>query len=294
MGSAGRHCPCGPLGMIRAPCSERSAPSSMGLTVATAVRHDACHAYPSGHPLRRAASKWLPILHVNPDNHVRIDSVLTDAESLIKLIYKTPISVQEWERQRNVYLNPKDYSDFELGFAAFYLNRTNRSGIIKGGGVIGGLSQTGSYKMDCRFNRSALGKRIHRIAKYRSRIHLYCKDAQSFLDTIDSVLPRRSFFCIDPPYFSRGESLYTSFYKEEDHLAVSQTVLGLEHPWILTYDNAPEISALYNSRRQYGFDVKYSVQTKRVGTELLIASKGLKIPADVRDRQLHRPQYRAA
>lgn len=222
------------------------------------------------------------------------NSVLERTETLVDLIQRTPIDIDQWHRQREIYLNPDDFDDLAVGFATFFLNRTNRSGIVKGAGVIGGLEQTGPYKIDCRFNREDLARRVRRIAKYRSRIHLYKLDALTFMDKMDDDLPSRSLLCIDPPYFNKGSSLYTSFYNPEDHAAVSQAVLGLERPWILTYDHTPEIAHLYKARRQFGFDVSYSVQTKRVGTELLVASKGLKMPTAVRDRQIHRPQYRAA
>jgi len=222
------------------------------------------------------------------------NSVLNETDALIELVQRTPVDMAQWHNQRAICLNPQDFDDLILGFSTFFLNRTNRSGIVKGAGVIGGLSQDGNYKIDCRFNQHELTRRIKRIAKYKSRIHLHRLDALDFMTLADESLPVRSFFCIDPPYFNKGSSLYTSFYNPEDHAAVSQAVLGLKRPWILTYDNTPEISHLYKQRRQFGFDVNYSVQTKRVGTELLVASKGLKMPSEVRDRQMHRPQYRAA
>jgi DNA adenine methylase len=222
------------------------------------------------------------------------DSVLNHTEALVELIQVTPVNIDQWHRQRAVLLNAPQFDDLTLGFSTFFLNRTNRSGIVKGGGVIGGLNQHGNYKVDCRFNRNELTRRVRRIAKYRSRIYLYRLDALDFMNKMDQLLPARSFFCIDPPYFNKGSSLYTSFYKPDDHAAVSQAILGLEHPWILTYDNTPEISHFYKTRRQFCFDVNYSVQTKRNGTELLVASKGLKMPSEVRDRLIYRPQYRIA
>lgn len=222
------------------------------------------------------------------------NAVLHETDALVELVQSTDVNIENWHQQRDTYLNAADFDDLAVGFATFFLNRTNRSGIVKGAGVIGGLSQQGNYKIDCRFNREELSRRIKRIAKYKSRIHIYRLDALEFMDLADDSLPVRSFFCIDPPYFNKGSSLYTSFYNPEDHAAVSQAVLGLERAWILTYDNTPEIAHLYKARRQFGFDVHYSVQTKRVGTELLVASKGLKMPGDVRDRQIYRPQYRAA
>ncbi len=222
------------------------------------------------------------------------DSVLNRNEELVELICSTPVDMKQWHYQRSIYLNPQDFDDLALGFSMFFLNRTNRSGIVKGAGVIGGQDQQGNYKIDCRFNRHELVRRVRRIAKYKSRIHLHRLDALDFMNLMDDNLPARSLFCIDPPYFNKGSSLYTSFYNPDDHAAVSQAVLGLERPWMLTYDNTPEISHLYKARRQFSFDVNYSVQTKRVGTELLVASKGLKMPSEVRDRLFYRPQYRSA
>jgi DNA adenine methylase len=181
-----------------------------------------------------------------------------------------------------------------LGFAAFFLNRTNRSGIIKRGGVIAGLNQDGNYPIDCRFNKEELARRIRRISKYRGRINLYRKDAIKFINYVEKNLPDRTFLYIDPPYYQKGSKLYTSFYKRRDHEKVVDRVLQLQCPWILTYDYCDEIHELYEGRRQYQFSLNYSAQTKRLGTELLIASKGLRIPDDFRAAQVDRPQYRTA
>lgn len=221
-------------------------------------------------------------------------TVLTDPEGLLSLVQNSPITIEEWHRQRAVYRASEISDPLALGFATFFLNRTNRSGIIGSGGVIGGLAQQGNYKLDCRFNRNELARRIQRIHQYRSRIHLYREDALDFLKICQTDLPRQTFLAIDPPYFAKGSSLYTSFYTASDHAAVASAVLALPRPWVLTYDAAPEIKALYKSRRQYLFDINYSVQVKRIGTELLVVSKGLKLPEEVRENQSHRPQYRAA
>lgn len=221
-------------------------------------------------------------------------SVLNHADALCDLVLETQVTVPEWRRQRAIYKDLDEDDTLRLGFATFFLNRTNRSGIIGSGGIIGGLEQTGNYKMDCRFNREELVRRIKRIRKYRSRIHLSCEDALDFLDRVDAELPRRSFLALDPPYYEKGSSLYTSFYGPADHAKVAERVLRIERPWVLTYDDAEEVRALYKSRRQYSFDIKYSVQTKRLGTELLIASKGLIVPESVRTREVNRPQYRTA
>lgn len=220
-------------------------------------------------------------------------SVLEHNAELIEKIRTTEVNVSEWRRQREIQLAEDRSNPVTLGFAAFFLNRTNRSGIVKGAGVIGGLEQKGNYKIDCRFNKDELIRRIKRINKYRSRIHLTNQDAIDFMSESES-LPAKSLLCIDPPYFNKGSSLYTSFYNPEDHAKVADAVLGLKHPWVVTYDDADQIRGLYKGRRQFIFDINYSLQTKRVGTELLIASKGLRLPEEIRERQVHRVQYRVA
>lgn len=220
------------------------------------------------------------------------NSVLHDTDALIERVARTPVTIEEWHRQRDIHRSQRG-SSLDLGFAAFFLNRTNRSGIIKGGGVIGGLEQTGAYKMDCRYNVDELCRRIRRVSRYSERIHLTNMDAIEFMNR-SSNLPDRSMFFIDPPYFKKGRGLYTSFYKEADHKTLSETVLKLPKPWVVTYDDVPQIRQLYRSRRQFCFDIGYSLHEKRTGTELLITSKGFRVPDYARGRQVNRPQYESA
>lgn len=220
-------------------------------------------------------------------------SVLNNTDELIAKLLATPATLHEWHQQREVHRQQDATDTLSLGFSAFFLNRTNRSGIIKGGGVIGGLDQMGNYKIDCRYNAPELSKRIRRISRYNDRIHLTNLDAVHFLASC-SNLPDNSLMFIDPPYFKKGPGLYTSFYQPEDHSILSKQVLKLKSPWIVTYDDVPQIRELYRSRRQFCFDINYSLQEKRIGTELLIASKGLKMPESTRDRQVNQPQYRTA
>ena len=97
-------------------------------------------------------------------------SVLFETKTLVSLVQTTPVTVEEWHKQREVYFAQNDADPLTLGFSAFFLNRTNRSGVIKEGGIIGGLDQTGEYKIDCRFNRDDLSRRIERVSKYRGQI----------------------------------------------------------------------------------------------------------------------------
>ena len=220
--------------------------------------------------------------------------MLKKTDAFVELIETTPVTIEEWQRQREIQLKQDRRKVLQLGFSTFFLNRTNRSGIIKGAGVIGGLDQSGKYPIDCRFNKEGLTKRIRRIKKYEDRIHLTKLDAIEFLEKCQSELPTNSFLCIDPPYFNKGKSLYTSAYCANDHEEVARAILKSKLPYIVTYDDTPEIRKHYLQRRQYRFDINYSVQTKRIGTELLIASKGLRLPSEVRHQQVNKPNSKAA
>lgn len=200
-------------------------------------------------------------------------AVLNYNQDLIRLIETTPITLDEWDKHKDTHRKADISDPLSLGFATFFLNRTNRSGIIKGAGVIGGKAQQGRYKMDCRFNREVLINKIRRIHKYRHRITLHNTDAIDFMHS-DST-PQHTLFFIDPPYYNKGASLYTSFYNPEDHAAVAQAVQQLGKPWLVTYDNVEAISRLYADHQQYAFNINYSLQSKRKGSELLIISPGL-------------------
>jgi DNA adenine methylase len=219
---------------------------------------------------------------------------LTATDALVELVEKTPVTVEEWHRQRAINKAGDLNDPLALGFSAFFLNRTNRSGVIGSGGIIGGLNQTGNYLIDCRFNREDLSRRIRRVSRYADRIHLSRSDAVVFLDHCEAKLPANTLMFIDPPYFKKGPELYTNFYKPDDHAKLAAKVLKIALPWVVTYDDVPEIRRLYRDRRQYAFGINYSLNEKRVGAELLVVSKGLRVPGETRGGLVNRPQYRAA
>lgn len=209
------------------------------------------------------------------------DAILNHTDRFIDEIVKTDVTLDEWYRQREIQRNRDDHDDFEVAFSTFFLNRTNRSGVILKAGVIGGFEQSGKYKLDCRYNKEGLIQKINRIKKYRHRIHLYNLDAINFLRETNQNLPDNSIYCIDPPYYVKGSTLYTNFYKHEDHVKLSEVIKGINRPWILTYDDTHQIQDLYKELRQYRFNLNYSAAKKRVGTELLIANNTITVPDDL-------------
>lgn len=205
-------------------------------------------------------------------------SVLTETDRFVSKMWSTDVTIDEWHKQREIIRAPERFDPFELGFATFFMNRTNRSGIISAG-VIGGLKQEGHYLLDCRFNKERLEHRIRRIKLYAKNIHLTNLDAVDFLNDIDAS-PYKMLLCIDPPYYKKGQSLYTNFYKSEDHVILANKISQLRKPWIITYDNESVIKNLYLKYKMIQYNLNYFAHEKRVGTELMIFSNDINIPSD--------------
>ena len=204
-------------------------------------------------------------------------SVLDHTEVMTKLILTTPMTVKSWDRQKRVFANPADHSLAELGFATFFLNRTNRSGILNGG-IIGGRDQSGPWKIDARFNREELVGRIEAIAKMKRRICLTNMDALKFLEAKSSNWSSKTLVYLDPPYFVKGRELYDDFYRPEDHELVEQFVTkNLRHKWIVSYDNVASIRALYKGYQQIVYGIGYSAREAREGSEIMFFSDALKM-----------------
>lgn len=207
-------------------------------------------------------------------------AVLNDTDRFIEDILAIPLNIEEWEHQRQIYLtNNKKYS-YELGFATFYLNRTNRSGIIKGG-VIGGKEQSGQWTLDVRFNRDALSKRVQEVAAYRNKIHVYNKDISSFLLHYAERYAGNAIVYFDPPYYEKGRELYLNFFKHEDHVRIRSEIERLNNiDWIITYDDCPEIRDLYSEHICRRMQWNYSAATKRTVNEIMIFESERMIPTE--------------
>lgn len=153
--------------------------------------------------------------------------------------------------------------------ATFFLNRTNRSGILKAG-VIGGQEQAGKWKLDVRFNKPELIKRIELIGRYKNRIRIYNDDALFFISNVVSNLPHKSLTYLDPPYYIKGSGLYRNFYVHDDHVEIANALGNIDNPWIVSYDNVDEIKQIYSAYRQDEYFLSYTAQEKKKGSEVMI------------------------
>lgn len=197
-------------------------------------------------------------------------AVIGESDRFIQKIIDTPVTIQEWYRQKEIYESRINKYSFELGFATFYLNRTNHSGIIKGG-VIGGLEQSGNWRIDARFNKSNLVKRIEQIKEKRNCIKVYNKDVLSFIINYLPKYEKHAFVYFDPPYFNKGHKLYKNYFDFRDHQMIKQYISEhIDCKWIITYDDTKEITDIYDGYVTRRFDLSYSAGITRKASEVMI------------------------
>lgn len=207
-------------------------------------------------------------------------SVQKNPEELCRMIATASLTVAEWKVRREIVRQPKGHSQLEVGFSVFYLNRCNRSGVLSGG-LIGGLAQDGNWKMDARFPRNELIRRIEAIALRASSIVLKNWDAERFIEQYVPTLPKNTLVYCDPPYFDKANRLYLNSYDEEDHRRIAKVIQSsLNRKWLVSYDSVPEIIEYYGKRRSFTYDLQYNASRVYLGREVFIFSDDLQLPRE--------------
>jgi DNA adenine methylase len=212
---------------------------------------------------------------LDPAIHACWQAIINRTPDLIEFIRAVPVTPEEWYKQKAIYANSSKASKFRLGCATLFLNRTNHSGILNGG-MIGGKKQTGEWKLDARFNRTALIERIRQIATARAKIHVSCRDALDVLR--DFRHANRTLIYLDPPYYHPAYHLYMNAYKHHDHVEVRRALDKVTTPWVISYDDTAEIRRLYTHKRCRKLRLLHTARTARDGAEIIYFADMLRIP----------------
>ncbi|CAN5541365.1 DNA adenine methylase [soil metagenome] len=239
----------------------------------------------AGAALTLLEQKVVSRIYLNDADH-RVSSFwrscVYESDRFASRILEIPVTIDEWRRQRQICAAPSKYSRFDIGFAAFFMNRCNRSGVLTGAGPIGGYAQDGKWRLDVRFNRQDLAARVLQLGRQRGKITISNDDAVDFLK---EKLPRglrreKVLVYLDPPYVQKGQRLYLNAYESQDHgklrayLRVQKTL-----HWFASYDDSPLIRELYADVKVCQLPIQYSLQVKRVAHELVLAPHHMTLPA---------------
>lgn len=207
------------------------------------------------------------------------DAIVNHPEELCSFLTSTEPTVDEWERQHDLLISSESPS-LELGMAALFLNRTNRSGILRGG-PIGGKRQTGAWGIGARYNPDGLCAKVRRITARKSDIELHNLDASDFIKTVLRPMAAKGELVLanfDPPYVEKGPELYQNSFDEGDHRALAREIASCEFPWVVTYDAVPLVDEMYADFKRYDLEVGYSAARVRREREILVAGPGVTVP----------------
>lgn len=204
-------------------------------------------------------------------------AVLNETDALCRLIADTSVTMDTWQVQHELQKHKEETGLLELGFSTFFLNRTNRSGILNGG-VIGGKKQTGKWKIDARYNKKDLIERIEHVAGYSDLIELTNMDAVALIKRYRRTPAAKTICYLDPPYYVKGQDLYLNYYRDEDHKDIAEAIKKFKGQWIISYDAVDFISELYKDYRQKEYYLSYSAGNPAKGKEIMVYSNGLLIP----------------
>ena len=270
---------------LRYPGGKAALAGFLGRTIELNNMHECSYFEPfaggAGAALRLLGEGLVAEIYLN-DLDTRISAfwhaVLNETERFADAIKSVPVTLQEWQKQREICASASYSSGFELGFSTFYMNRCNRSGIIIGAGPIGGYRQVGKWKIGSRFYKETLTERIRAIGKRRDQIHISNMEARDFLLTAksrqDSI-----FVYLDPPYYSKGNRLYMNSYGDEEHEALAKCIkMYGQFKWVMSYDDTNFIRDLYKDYSVCPLPTNYILQKRRREQELLISPKYLSIP----------------
>lgn len=204
-------------------------------------------------------------------------SILHDTDAFCQKLYDTPITVDEWRRQSEIIKSAETQSELNVGFAAYFLNRTNRSGIIEGAGPIGGYAQAGEWKLDVRLRKDVQIENIRAVATLKDRITLTCQDAPIFMR--EQFIRPDTFVYLDPPYYVKGRKLYKNFYRHDDHAGISSLLKEYrDKHWIVSYDDVEPIRGLYEPFKPVSYSLNYSAGRKGTGKEVMYLSDQMTLP----------------
>jgi DNA adenine methylase len=201
--------------------------------------------------------------------------VFLNTDRLIDRVSETPVDMTTWQWARQTYESKKEADDFDLGFATFFLNRCNHSGILTAR-PIGGLEQNGRWKMDARFNKGNLIERIATLGRYRNKVGLAELDARDFLKQLEADA-NRLFVYVDPPYLGQGDALYMNSLGADDHRTLAEQLVASRLRWVLSYDAHSRVTdELYKNLLTAQFGIAHFAHRQHIGQEYFVFSKGVR------------------
>ena len=199
-------------------------------------------------------------------------AILNRTDEFCQWIESVPVNLDTWRYYKDKYKEGVEVDEFEIAKCTFYLNRTNISGVLDAG-PIGGYPQTAKYKIDARFNKKDLIKKIRIIEARKRDILLSNYDGIEFIKSLNRK-HSDVFIYLDPPYVEKGHFLYMNCFKEEDHIQLSRFVSKIKKKWMVSYDMNDLILRSYSKWNMIQYQLLQCTSNCKKN-EILVFSEGL-------------------
>jgi DNA adenine methylase len=204
-----------------------------------------------------------------------------DTDWLIAAMWDVEITVAQWERFRES--EPGSIRDRAL--KCLFLNRTSYSGILhRRAGPIGGKLQKSENPIGCRFSKETLHNRIAKVGQLARQGRLedvLHADWKATAETVRRLVRNRVrgvLFYFDPPFYAKAKNLYRYSFRADDHILLANFLRSFRYPWVLSYDDHPEVHALYEhhearGKRLFLHSAEYrAASASRRATELIVTN----------------------
>ena len=191
--------------------------------------------------------------------------LFTEPSHLINFVKKVKVNLENFEKYKYISSHTHEFNRKKLAETCLFLNRTSFSGILDdSAGPIGGREQKSLYKIDCRFGRENLIKKIKRISIFKNRVTVL---SYSWEDTLKYVSGKDKYrnvsllFYFDPPFYEKADKLYRHHFDSASHKNLRDKLMKLKQSWILSYDRAKEIQHLYSTFGRINVSMPYSINS---------------------------------
>jgi DNA adenine methylase len=209
-------------------------------------------------------------------------TLFSDPKYLVNFIRKAKVNLKTFDYYRYISSHSTGFSRRQLAETCLFLNRTSFSGILNdSAGPIGGREQKSIYKINCRFGRKNLIKKIKNISAFKNRVVILPYSWEETLKYVATKIEYKNaslLFYLDPPFYKKADQLYRYHFDDITHKNLRDRLVKLEYPWILSYDRVKEIQNLYSAFTRINISMPYSINSpaKRLEKELIITP--LKLP----------------
>lgn len=189
---------------------------------------------------------------------------------LMKELEKLRAKFQNADEIKQYFLKAREESPedaYRQAFLFFFFNRVTFSGTTRAGGFSASASL-----------RRLTASSIERLAPMPHAL----SDIEITNEDFEKLIVKKGddvFIFLDPPYFTatklygKGGSLHTF-----DHERLAKLLRKTDHKFLITYDDCPEIRALYSFAKIQSWNLQYGMNNcnlkreSKVGSELFISN----------------------